>query len=236
MSKNIIMDYVQQIIRDNSIPNETPGPVITISREFGCPGSSFAETLSSSLSQRKTQNGKKNSWAAINKEVISEAAKDLNLPEDLIQKIYSTRHSSNPFENLFMSFSDFYLPSDIEIKKKIANIMLTMANRGNVILVGRGGAIITRDIPDSFHIQLYAPISWRVEQTMRQKPDLSKEEAHKMVEMVDRERIYIRNFFAGESSSGDFFDIRFNLERLSLDDVMQACLFFLEHKGIIQPK
>ena len=59
-------------------------PVITIAREFSCPAKKVATRLTTRLNSMKDSKVKKIPWRWINKEILSESARELNLdPSDI---------------------------------------------------------------------------------------------------------------------------------------------------------
>ena len=150
-----------------------------------------------------------------------------------MEKICRQSHTNNFFRELFTTFSDFYTPSDIEVKKKITDIILALAYKGRMIIVGRAGAVLTREIRDSFHIKLYAPTKWKIEQ-VKGHSIVGEEEAKKIINAVDQERMYLRNFFAGESIDQDAFDITFNCATFSVAEMAGSVLNILVRKKILQ--
>ena len=65
---------------------------------------------------------------------------------------------------------------------------------GNVILIGRGGNVITAKLPHVFHVRLVAPLEKRIEHA-HQFYRLTRNEAHKFCLSQDlaRER-YLKKF------------------------------------------
>lgn len=196
-------------------------------------GSTLGNELQKALQGKKLKFSSSSEWEVLDKEIITSAAKELDLPANLAEKYFRAEHSNNPLENLFRSISDHYLPSDLEIKKKVAEIILTMADKGNVIILGRAGAMLTHEMDNSFHVKLYAPPEWRAQQIMKMK-NVSEKEAMNLVKMVDRERVYIRKFFAGEQQSDDFFNVTYNCDRMNIEEITSSVVHILEKKGFFE--
>jgi cytidylate kinase len=212
-----------------------PGPVITISREYGCPGFTLAQRLASTLSHKRLADGSSGEWKAVNRDILKEVADHFELPESLVNEIYRRAHPANPIVDLFRSFSAKSVPGDVAVKKKIADIILKMATDGRYVIVGRGGAMLARNIPDSLHIQLFAPMAWRLDKVM-EREKLSKDEALQRIRSVDQERVFLRKFYSGETPSVDFFDVTFNCATLTLDQMESAILDLLYSKKILESR
>ena len=131
-----------------------------------------------------------------------------------------------------MAFSDIHLPSDIKIKKTIARIIRTVALHGNVVIHGRGGAVIARDLEKSLHVHLHASVKWRVPRVKNLEKITSDAEAVGRINLVDNERIFLKNYFAGENLGANVFDVGFNCEYLTEDQIVQSILKLAQLKGI----
>ncbi len=227
MARNSILDFIKEKINsDNAINASNVPRVITISREYGCPGIPIANEVSKALTITN-----KTDWSVIDKQIINQAAEEFDIPARLLDKIAK----SNPkgiFEELFLAFSDIHLPSDVKIKKTIARILRTIALHGNVVILGRGGVVLARDLEKSLHVHLHASVAWRVGRVKTLEKLTSDAEAIGRINLVDNERIFIRNYFAGESLGANVFDVSFNCEHLTQEQIVQSILKLAQMKGI----
>jgi len=218
--------------KKSSGPNfDVPGPVITISREFGCPAARIANKLSMALTQKNLAEEKKVSWRWISKEIIEESAKELNLSADLTQDLsdYKTRGF---FENVALFFSDEFYPSDVKIKNTIARFIYNAGAEGNVIIVGRAAESITKNFEKSFHIKLQAPIEWRARQISKEK-GISPAEARKEAFEMDKRRNQFRRYFEKERPDIDFFDVFFNCATMSDEEIIEMVIILAESRGFV---
>src|SRR5690554_1359688 len=111
---NLFLKYMRERSgkRKSTGPNfHAPGPVITISRDYGCPGRRIARKLAETLSEKNRRMGRETEWKWISKEIIEESARKLKLSPTLIQDLsdYRTRGFS---ENLTLFFSDEFYPGE----------------------------------------------------------------------------------------------------------------------------
>jgi cytidylate kinase len=216
MKKDLLFEYIHQGI-------ETPTkklPFITISRDYGCPGQQFAQALVDELNKKVDNN--QPGWNKIDKEIISLAAGELNLDPELVQRLIS-QEDQGFFYDLMTSFSNSYVPADIQAKKKVAAIIRSLANKGHMVLLGRGGVILTRNMQQGMHIRLMAGKDWRTDKVMAMH-DCSRSDASSMMQTVDRERIYLRSFFAGEEPETSHYDLILNAEKLSVNAMVNSAL------------
>jgi len=227
MPRNPILDYIKEKINSENAMSASNIPrVITISREYGCPGIPIANEISKALTASKNTE-----WSVIDKQIINQAAEEFEIPAHLIERIAKSK-PKGIFEELFLAFSDIHLPSDIKIKKTIARILRTVALHGNVVILGRGGAVLSRDIENSLHVHLHANPSWRVGRVKKLENLSSDAEAMGRIGIVDQERLFLRNYFAGESLGENIFDVSYNCEYLTQDQIVQSILQLAKAKGI----
>ncbi|MBX7059521.1 MAG: cytidylate kinase-like family protein [Leptospirales bacterium] len=217
MPKSFILSYVEEKMRKESV-GASPGPVITIAREYGCPAVPISHAVADTLSARSSQHDK---WQVIDKQIINKAAADLQVDARLVEEV---GRSAPPgfFREFISSFASQQDPADARVKRAIANVIRTVAYGGHAVILGRGGVAIARDIPQSLHVRLYAPLSYRKERAKELDNLKSDEEALQKIAAVDRERIYIRDYFAGERLTDDIFDVQFNCATLSQEQIIEA--------------
>ncbi len=227
MARNSILDYIKEKINsDNAISAVNIPRVITISREYGCPGIPIASAVSKALTESN-----KTEWSVIDKQIINQAAEEFDIPAKLLDQIAKSK-PKGIFEELFLAFSDIHLPSDLKIKKTVARILRTVALHGNVVILGRGGAVLARDLEKSLHIHLHAAVSWRVGRVKTLEKLTSDAEAIGRINVVDKERVFIRDYFAGESLGENVFDVSFNCEHLTQEQIVESILKLARMKGI----
>ncbi|MDG5799913.1 cytidylate kinase-like family protein [Marinilabiliaceae bacterium ANBcel2] len=208
-----------------------PGPVITISREYGCPGRKIARKLSDVLTEKNRRLGKDKEWKWISKEIIEESARELKLSPTLIKDLsdYRTRGF---FENLALFFSDEFYPGDVKIKNTIARFIYNAASEGNVVIVGRAGESITKHFEKSFHVKLQAPLEWRTEQVANSY-GMSITEAKKEANEMDKRRTQFRNYFEKNRPDIEFFDSFFNCATMTDEEIVEMIVIVAETRGFV---
>jgi len=102
MKHQLFLQYLKQTIE--APKKKEPGPVVTISREFGCPGIPLADKLTETLGRKS----KGQTWRKIDRELIDMAADALKLSSDVVDGLIRER---NPglFHDIFSTI--FFLPS-----------------------------------------------------------------------------------------------------------------------------
>ncbi|RXQ88070.1 cytidylate kinase-like family protein [Ancylomarina salipaludis] len=203
-----------------------PGPVITISRECGCYAINVANLL---VERLNIITGKK--WTVLTKEILLEAAEKLGLHPKKIEYVFESKEKST-WDEVFSAMSSKYYKSDKQIKKTIADVVKAMARRGNCIIIGRGGVILTQDIERSLHLKLHAPLKWRAEQ-LQKKHTGSLTEMMSYAQSIDNKREIFRNFFNKKPLELSHFDLIYNSMKLSDEIIVNTTIEILKAKKMI---
>lgn len=211
--------------------NSKTGPVVTISREYGCPAKRLAGMLSSALNRMELERYSKHQWQWIGKEILDESAKELKLKPGMIREV-ANKEDSGVVDDIVMSLSHKYYPGDHKIKKTMGEVIRSFADQGHVIIVGRGGASITRDISDSLHLKIQAPLEWRINYVSKNQM-ISLAEARKKILAIDMQRKMISEYFEGGKIDNSAFDVIFNYMTLDEEDIISTILRLMESKDLI---
>jgi uncharacterized protein len=95
------------------------------------------------------------------------------------------------------------------IRKITEQIVRTAGSEGNCVIVGRGSAYYLRDLPDAFHIFVYAPFEEKVRRL--QQKGKSEEEAIQLACTVDQDRAaFIKQYFGIDWPARHFFQLMIN--------------------------
>ncbi|MBN1107730.1 MAG: cytidylate kinase-like family protein [Bacteroidales bacterium] len=201
------------------------GPVITISRLTGCDARQVAESVVENLNAR-TGSSK---WKWVDKDIIYDIAKELNTETERVENFYKGIELSNMSE-MIMAFSGGFV-SDLRVKKAIRDVVLSICKDGHVVLVGRGGVSIARDIINALHIRLIAPFYWRVENVMKKKEmDIEKAEEY-VVDTDEKRHNLITTFLEKKSINIDYlFDATINRRPFSISQTAEIIVSMYEKK------
>jgi cytidylate kinase len=223
--------YLSDRIHEESDYYKNPGPVITISREYGCPAKIIAGKLADELSRKMYIKGKDVKWRYITKEIMAESAKALEIDPEKIKYVFQYEQKSM-IDNIISAQVNKYYKSDRMIMATIGKVIRNMACEGNVIIVGRGGVAITHDIPKSLHIMLEAPIDWRV-MRISENYKMSPKEAKKTAIEVDKKRKAFREYYQGKNTDYTWFDLTFNCMTFTLEEIVQIIVKTAEIRKLV---
>jgi cytidylate kinase len=228
-----LLHYMSKRVHQQEKPEKTrePGPVITISREFGCPAKKVAKKLAAAINKSPREGVKPQEWNWISKEILHEAAEELNVHPNKIKYVFEYEEKS-VIDDILASLSDKYYKSDKKIRQTIRNVIYSIADEGNVIIVGRGGIAITKAIPHSFHVNLEAPLEWRAIRVST-KQNIGIDEARKLAIDIDKKREKFREGFEGKNTDYTHFDVSFNCMTSTVDEIVKALLCMIKTRGFI---
>jgi cytidylate kinase len=227
-----LLKYMSDRLTEKSGKKKVPGPVITISRLYGCPAKRVARLLIEKLTEKMIVRGQQEiHWKIVTKEILEESAKELEIDPSKIKYIFDYQEKGT-FDTILEEHLSKYYKSDRMIRNTIGKVIRNIAIEGHAVIVGRGGIAITRDIPQSLHISLEAPLEWRIIRTM-EKLDLSHEEAQKYALSLDKKRKQFRDNFQGKGSDYTSFDMTFNCMTLTVEEIVSIIIKTIELRHFI---
>ena len=102
--------------------------------------------------------------------------------------------------------------------RKITETILHLAELGNVILIGRGAAVVTANLDHVFHVRLVSALEKRI-QRIQELQKMSKQEALRFIEQEDRGRErYLKKYFKADVDDPLLYDLTINVDRISYDN------------------
>jgi cytidylate kinase len=220
-------DYFDSRYRESILnkPPENDGPLITISRQTGCDARQVAESVVDNLNRKQGIT----KWRWLDKDIIYRIAEELNTDALRVENFYNGIELSNVSE-MIMAFSGNFV-SDLRVKKAIKDVVLTMCKEGYLVMVGRGGVSIAREITDSLHIRLVAPFYWRVENVMKKK-NIDIEAAEEYVVDTDEKRYnLILTFLDKKPLTIDYlFDATINRNAFTINETAELITLMYDKK------
>jgi cytidylate kinase len=97
-----------------------------------------------------------------------------------------------------------------------------LADRGKVVIVGRGSQAILRGEPGVLHVALNAPLNWRV-QTIVEREGVSGEEARRSIVEFDKQRaLFHKKFFRVDVNDPTLYDLGLNAATMGVERAVKA--------------
>lgn len=188
-----------------AIDNE-PGPtmnVITVARTYGAGGSEVARLLAEKLG-----------WQVLDRELLHQAAQVEHVPDADLERL--DEQEVRLWDRLR------WTPPQQKYLEGIGAATLQAAERGNVVLVGRGTAQLLKDRPETLHLRLVAPLDARAAR-IAQRENLALEQARKRCQEVDQTRArFLAYFFGQEAACVEQYDLIINTSRLAYADTVST--------------
>ena len=229
---NTLMVYLNKRLHQNDPKylehNSQPGPVICISREVGCGGVNIAKQLANELDKQSLCK----KWKVLSKEILEESARGLDMDPNKLRN-YLKEGDRSIFDDVLSAFSEKRFKSDRKISKTLIDLVLSFANDGYCIIVGRAGHIITKNIERSLLVKLTAPLDWRIKQIM-EKNNLNLREAVEFIEKTEKERENFRKHIAGDHTHAEEFDLTINLSRMKVENAISLICQASQAKGLLE--
>jgi cytidylate kinase len=200
------------------------GPFVTVSREAGSGGSSFADLLARKLNA-ECPNAV--SWRIYEGNLIAKMLEDNRLPSHLARFLPEQR-----VPELTASIGELVglHPSLWDLIQKTNETMRQLAASGHVILVGRGANFATAGLKNGIHVRLVAPAEHRAAYLV-QRYNVSVEEARRFNAKCEAaRRSYVKAHFGADVSNPCAYDMVFNAGRSSLDEAASTVYAHIAQK------
>jgi hypothetical protein len=189
-----------------------PRRAVTISRQAGSGAHAVADILATLLQARTPKDACP--WTIFDRNLVGKVLQEHNLPERVAKFMPEDRTSeiADTMEELF----GLHPPSWLLVRK-VTETILHLAELGNVILIGRGAAVVTANLEHVFHVRLVSALEKRV-QRIQELNHLSKEAALKFLHEEDRGRErYLKKYFKTDVDDPLLYDLMINTDRISHD-------------------
>lgn len=191
---------------------------VTISREFGCEAYPVAEKLKALL-EKKTSS----SWALMDKALLEEVAKNHNISEEILKNLGSKPRF---LDEVISTFSPNW-KSDKDHHRLLCRHIISLATAGNVIIVGRGGAVITQSLDNCFHFRLVAPREYKIASITR-RLGISQREADEVVRTRQQQRDkFTKDFLNCSLDAPTLYHLVFNNARSSSDKIAETIVSYM---------
>lgn len=187
----------------NSAP--LPRPFVTISREAGAGGHTIGNLLVERLNELDPG---ESPWSLWDKNLVEKVANDHHISRELIEALES--HHKLWMQEFLAALSMQADPVEASVYRGVAATIRALALYGRVVVVGRGGAFITRNMPGGVHLRLVAPRSFRIA-SMAQQLNMTREAAAEHVRKLDHERdTFYKRYWPKDACTPDVFTLTIN--------------------------
>jgi cytidylate kinase len=199
--------------------------VVTVSRQFGAGGQSVAPALARALG-----------FQFVDREVVEEAARRLGVDPEvamardertpaIVEEIgMALAAGTPPLVGAPLSQATGGSPSDSALADATRTVILSLANRGGYVILGRGAQAALGSRPDACHLALVGDLADRTRRVAASR-HLGDREARSLCERIDAERAaYVRRFYGVDIRDSGLYDCVLNTSRLGVDGAIAAAL------------
>lgn len=208
--------------------------LITLSRQYGSDGRTVGLKAAQLLD-----------YHYVNKEIISEVAEEANVPVSeverfdekpesaalrVLKKFLAPNYSGLGPElaehdwwtattlsgTLPSTHQSLFLDEDVYVRLT-RTVIQKLAERDNLVILGRGALAILKDRKDTLHVRIVAPKEHRI-RTIIQRDGLDEETARKEVDRIDEGRkTYLKRHYDVDWNRSDLYHLVVNTEDLGTD-------------------
>ena len=189
--------------------------VITISRQMGSLGTEIAQGVAERLG-----------YEYLDKERIGQALADYGFPAPEMEK----------FDERKPPFWDSWQVQRKKFIHLLQAVIFDFARKGNVVIVGRGGQILLKNLPGVFHIRVIAPFEDRIRR-MAKETGGDEKQAERILRRVDRDSAgFIQSFFDVDWEDPQLYDLVLNTQKMKVETAIQIIVKAIEAPEIRERK
>lgn len=176
---------------------------ITISRQIGSLGTEIAREVAEKLN-----------YEYVDKEKLGKIVANFGFGMMEVEK----------FDEKKPPFWDAFSLQRTNFLHAVQEAIYDFARRGRVVIVGRGGQILLRNLPGVLHVRIFAPFDLRVKRLVWSKR-ADEKYAVRMIRQSDQDSAgYIQSFFHADWNDANLYDLLINTENLSQTTAVQLIL------------
>ena len=209
--------------------------VITVSREYGSDGRSVAQKAADLLG-----------YLCMNKDLLVEVADQAQVPVSeaerfderaehpamrVIRKFLTPGHpeaitglseyewwaTATVPELTGRSDSGLPLPDEESFVNVTREVVTRLADRDNVVLVGRGGQALLRDRPATLHLRVVAAIDYRIQVVMKREEMDADAAAKRIRKMDEYRRRYLKRHYGIVWNTAENYHLTLNTSQTGIE-------------------
>jgi len=184
---------------------------ITISRQVATLGTEIAREVSEKLN-----------YEYVDKEKIGKKLADFGLGSPEVEK----------FDEKKPPFWDSFSIQRTKFLHSIQAVIYDFARKGQVVIVGRGGQVLLKNLPGILHVRIFASFDLRVKRLVESER-IDKKHAIRTLQQSDLDSAgYIQSFFNADWNDASLYDLLINTEKLSPETAVQLIINSVQSREI----
>jgi cytidylate kinase len=199
--------------------------VVTVSRQFGAGGQSVAPALARALGFR-----------FVDREVVEEAARRLGVDPEaamarderapaIVEEVgMALSAGTPPLVGAPLPQAASGAPTDHTLADATRMVILSLADRGGYVILGRGSQAALGSRRDACHLALVGDLANRARRVAASRR-MPERQARSLCERKDAERAaYVRRFYGVDIRDPGLYDCVLNTSRVGVDGAIAAAL------------
>jgi|SRR3989339_164827 len=187
---------------------------ITISREFGCEGFPLAVAIKELLDDISGD-----TWTIFDSNLIEKLEAEYDLTKEFLEHLGD---KAAAVDRLKAMLSRQWSKGNEDKYKRIADTLFSVASAGHAIIVGRGGSVITAELPNCFHFRLIAPLEYRINSFKTRTVCTLEEATQAIAESDQNRRQFFMDFLGADLSDPQHYHAVFNTKRAKISSIARS--------------
>ena len=226
--------------------------IITISKEFGCAGDYVAERIAKKLNYKiinkeiieyvsiltstdlsvvegYDEEKHSNLKATLSKYIDLSVFKDIFNMKD--EELKYCRLKLEDDEGLFQENIKQDMTFDSErYQHTVEMVFRKLAQKGNVVIVGRGGQFILQNEPYAIHVRLYADMDSKI-LWVANREKVDKKTAETMIQEIEKKRFnYIMHYYNEDVTDLKHYHIAINMAKSNIEEVSNMIVAIVKER------
>ena len=199
--------------------HDTGFPFITISRQAGTEAHAIGRFIIMRLAEYEDPD-LKTGWDLFDQKLCALIAQNKNLDADY-DTLVNEKYRADGLHRMVYEML-IGTPQQYKIQKKIEEVIRLLARLGKVVIIGRAGFLVARDMPGAIHIRLIASMDYRIQDVMKHD-NLSEGQAAKKIREIDAERAaFLKSHHNFDIRDLSRFDIVWNMDRIQTPEMVNT--------------
>lgn len=199
---------------DSSLPFSRP--FITIAREPGSGGAPIGREVARRLG-----------FEFYDQQIVDEIAKSTKQRRDILQKVDEKGRTA--VQDFIQGMLNPNYVSDVAFVKQLTKVIVSLAYRGNAVILGRGACFLTPK-DKGLHLRITAPLSVRLARAVKHE-EVSEFQAKEIIRTVGKDRRdFVRQYFGEDIRKAEHYDLVLNTEFFGMEESVDIILKAFEKK------
>jgi cytidylate kinase len=193
-------------------------PFITISQQPCAGGEAIGPMVVERLNEIDPDD---RPWTFWDRNLVERVVNVHHLPKEVVTSMEDSGHSwLRDFVESIRVTEDPHWADEMKVYRRVAATVRALAAEGRVVMLGRGGMMITRNMPGGIHVRLVAPRSYRVA-ALEKEQGLKHDAASAKLKELEHNRIaFIKRYWPDATMDPEQFAVTINTEAVDTAKVV----------------